>query len=397
MNLTSERVVVYISNAMDDRIKHDRCISSDSPAATRKVLSVAKALNGVGFRCIVLSLGRGRNTGSKKLQISRQHRNIYSHLIYCLFWDIPIITHIVTMASLALWVVKLKIVHPGVILLVYNRSYHYCLALLIAKFLRVRAFLDLEDGYILDSNKYIAMVKNNLTRKLFDWLCSDGALLANEGLKRQVGHASTMVCYGVADQIKRSDQAWNSGRIQILFSGTLIREVGCEILISALEILKKERKEIFDEINLVVTGKGPCSQLFEDFAKNSPECMTFYGSLSNELYKDVLRSSHVGMSLRMVGCEMSATTFPSKVVEYAQNGLLVLSTRSSDVPKLFGEFAIYLEDETPYGLAKVFENISMRRAELQHIANLGRDKIFKICDSHKVGIELKSLLVGASS
>jgi hypothetical protein len=73
----------------------------------------------------------------------------------------------------------------------------------------------------------------------------------------------------------------------------------------------------------------------------------------------MLAEADVGLSLKMPGSNLVATTFPSKVVELASHGLLVLTTDVSDVGVLFNDdTAVVLRDATPGELASKIAGIA---------------------------------------
>ena len=389
------RTVVYLSNAIDEAIKEERAITSDSPAATNKVIALASAMQGADMNCIVLSLGRGRQNGTGIRHAATARRLEHGAILYADFWQSPWLTHFVSFVSPAWLLVKLFRRHPALSVLVYNRSYHYLPTLLLARFLGVRIYLDLEDGYILEGRGVFRHLKNGLTRSLFSWLCPHGSMVANSGLAKQLDHLPAMVCYGVVASSTRSHgQNWDSGRLQVIFGGTLLEEVGCKLLLTAIDILRRQHPDVVNKIHLVVTGKGPFAEAFCSLAEEAPEWLSFRDSIRRVDYLNQLKSSHVGLSLRMSAHEMSATTFPSKVVEYAEHGLLVLATHTSDVPSLFGNTALYLNQETPEDLAFLLSNLSERRAELRSMAITGQARVIETCSSAVVGQALKAMLVG---
>jgi len=150
---------------------------------------------------------------------------------------------------------------------------------------------------------------------------------------------------------------------------------------------------VAESIQVVVTGKGPFAEAFRSWAKQAPEWLSFGESMRRREYMNVLNSCHVGLSLRLSNYEMSTTTFPSKVVEYAQHGLLVLTTRASDVPMLFGEEALYLEEESAQALASLLASLPRLRESLRNIAIRGRERVLKTCAPEVVGHGIGRLLV----
>ncbi len=347
-------------------------------------------MNEVGTCCTILSSGRGRQNGS-----GAWHRRVVSRkyglsAVYADFYQFPVLTHFVTAYSLAILLITLLKKHPCAKVLAYNRSYHYLPALFIAKLMRSSVFLDLEDGYINESNGRLRRVKNAITKKLFTFFCPSGVMLAASSLREQIENSNNMVCYGVANESHVPMQDWTAFRLRILFGGTLLEEVGSQILIDALKIAAKKHSSLEDKIEVVVTGKGPWEGHFSEFAMSNPLLMIFAKNLTTYKYSEILKSCHVGLSLRLSKFEMGTTTFPSKVLEYAANGLLVVSTRTSDVPELLGDASIYLERETPEDLAELILLLTDYRQDLQSIALKGRARVFEQCSSVAVGNALSN-------
>lgn len=392
------QTVIYLSNAIDEAIKEERAITSDSPAATNKVFALSIAMRCVDIRCIVLSLGRGRQNGTGIRYPATARRLQHGIILYADFWQSPWLTHFVSFVSPALLLIKLMRHYPNPSILAYNRSYHYLLTLLLARLLGVRAYLDLEDGYNVEGRGIFRRLKNELTRKLFSWLCLQGSIVANSRLAEQLNYPPKMVCYGVVTPSTCSlEKDWDSRRLQVIFGGTLLEDVGCKLLLTAMDILRHEYSEAVNGIHIVVTGKGPFAKEFQNLAENFPHWLSFHHSIPRVDYLSLLNFSHVGLSLRMSNYEMSTTTFPSKVVEYAEHGLLVLTTHSSDVPSLFGNTALYLDQETPEDLAFLLSNLPGRRAELRSMAFAGRQRILETCSSGVVGQALKAMLASEKS
>ena len=134
-------------------------------------------------------------------------------------------------------------------------------------------------------------------------------------------------------------------------------------------------------------------EAFLGLAAQAPEWLIFDESLGRKAYLDVLNSSRVGLSLRLAGYEMGTTTFPSKVLEYAQHGLLVLTTRASDVPMLFGKEALYLEEESAQAFASLLVSLPRLRESLRNTAIRGRKRVLNACAPEVVGQGIRRLLI----
>jgi glycosyltransferase involved in cell wall biosynthesis len=377
--------VIYLCHVVDESLKRERAITTDSPAATKKVFALCRAMLEANMSCTVLSAGRGRQNGSGSWhrQISKRHEGIVS--LYASYYHVPFLTHLVTMLSLSVLLFTLLKKHPGAKILVYNRSYHYVPALLLAKLMNDNVYLDLEDGYINESKGILRKLKNTITKNLYELLCPSGTLLAATSLRNQIKNKHSLVCYGVANETEMSILDWSLPKLRILFGGTLLEEVGSKLLLDGLKIAYTKNRDLHRDLEIIVTGKGPWADAFSEFARKNPYLMTVAQDLSEGKYTEILRSCHIGLSLRLTKFEMGTTTFPSKVIEYASYGLLVLSSRVGDVASLLGEAAIYIERETPEALAEQLLKIDSHRQNLQTIALLGRARVMEQCNSLVVG------------
>jgi hypothetical protein len=145
-------IVLYLCNAVDEETKKERNIRFDSPAATNKVLGLAKALQTQTVDIQVLSLGRGKQTGSYKKFPAKSTSVNGIPVHYAAFWHMPLLTHIVGSLSMALKFNKFLKDHSGrVIVIAYNRLWHYLPTLILAKLKHASGYLDLEDGTIISS------------------------------------------------------------------------------------------------------------------------------------------------------------------------------------------------------------------------------------------------------
>jgi len=147
-----------------------------------------------------------------------------------------------------------------------------------------------------------------------------------------------------------------------------------------------------EDLEFVVTGKGDMATSLQALAaRDGFPKVKFLGSVSRVDYVRAVQRAHVGMALKLPSSDLADTTFPSKVIELASVGLLVLSTRVSDVPTLFREDgAIYLNNEDPKELAERLLWLIRNREAVAQTAMRGQAYIDEICSPQKVGLLLKA-------
>lgn len=375
----------------------ERGIASDSPAATQKVLQVTSALRKTGVRAVALSLGRGRQQGSGKWYPARVVREQGVAIVYAPFFDYPVLTHLVSLIGLLPLILRLRSSHGSSAVLAYNRLPHYLLAMELARLLRLRRFLDLEDGDVQEGNSsWRRWFARGLSAR-FDRLCTAGGMLAASALGQQYAGRRTICCYGVATPVS-DDRDWDAKPLVVLLGGTLQRTTGAQLFAEAISHLRASVRPGLDAIEFVVTGKGDMAPRLQALAAQEglPK-VHFLGSVSRSDYLQAVRRAHIGLALKLPSSDLADTTFPSKVIELAAAGLLVLSTRVSDVPALFREDgAVYLDGESPQDLAERLLWLVAHRGAVARTAVRGQAYIAEACSPGKVGQLLKAFFFPAA-
>ncbi|MBA3073889.1 MAG: glycosyltransferase family 4 protein, partial [Anaerolineae bacterium] len=387
--------VLYLCNAIDEKTKISRHIQFNSQAATNKVFGLAKALQNQNIDIQVVSLGRGKQNGSKN-QFPALHKIILGFPIhYAAFWHIPVVTHLVGAFSLLSLVRILSRGFQGkVIVIAYNRLWHYLPALVYSKFQRNLGFLDLEDGNI-PSQHILGITIGFVRRSVFDFLCSNGAILAAKSLMNQVKTQHTFTCYGCTELQPVNKEKWLQKPINITFGGSLLYETGAQLLIDTVTWLESHQPDSKQKIQFTITGYGAMCEELRYFSESTGKgWINFLGDINHDSYASVLAKAQIGLCLKLSTSEMGKTTFPSKILEYASHGLAIISTRVSDVPDLLDdESAIFLEEETPQHLASIFQKIGNGFFDLQSIGEKGQERINSVCSLDAVGNNLKKFLM----
>jgi len=381
--------VIYLCNALDEETKNSRFITTDSPAATKKVFSLCYALKTASVASIILSMGRGRQNGTS-MRFPKLRKSINGiDVLYASFWHIPVLTHVVTALSLMLNM-RILIKKGGNVLLVYNCCWHYIPALLLAKLFGLRCFLDLEDGWVDGKQSWVQKTKASF----FNWACNSGSLLACDALKSQVKTDRNLTCYGAVSTLREIKRDWNSDKIQVLFGGSLSEGTGAKLFIEAIEVFMRKYPSTRHSLHVTVVGFGDMTQEIARFATCKTGGMVeFRGSVSNSDYAELLDSNHIGLCLKLSSGPFHDSTFPSKVIELSSNGLLIISTPVSDVPKLFSsEMAILLPSDSAEALADALFWVVKHRQEASFRANRGRDMIVQRFSEEAVGLELRTFL-----
>jgi glycosyltransferase involved in cell wall biosynthesis len=383
-------IVVVVCNAIDDTTRLQRRIYTDSPAASRKVFQMCQALKLAGVRPYVLSLGRGRADGSgygyeAKVCCVSGVPTVYAPFSHRRGWS-----ELVSLFGLLKPLRRLAR-HQHRAIIFYNRLPAYLPVLREASRLGYRIFLDLEDGEVATGFS----LKSNfawLMPKLFDRYFTNGALLACSALGEMTSVRPIHCYYGTVISCKDVPR-WQSDGIACLMSGTLTPATGATLLIDAIRLLRLRQPIWAVKLSFDISGKGESLAEFEQLAAEpGVPRVRVHGRTTDARYLEILRSCSIGLALKPVGGFLAQTTFPSKVVEFAGAGLLVLTTDISDVRNLLGDGARYLDRNDPELLIDLLAEILHDRSAAEQCSRRGRLAAEERCSPYRAGENLRSFL-----
>jgi len=353
---------------------------------------LSKAIQRSGVKAVILSLGRGRQNGTGRYFPGKVHRVQGVPIIYLPFLHLPILSELLSILSAlpVLW--RIRRTQGRKTALFYNRLSLYLPALIMARMLRFETALDLEDGEIDAGDSSIASARSSVKSWIFDSLCSGGALLACRALEGATRLRPVECCYGVADTVF-PDANWDRSPFTVLLGGTVSRDTGAQVLAHAIECMREERPSWADQLRFEITGKGDCLSLFEDLSiEGGCPKVVVHGRTTDEEYERILSRTQVGLALKPNSGLLAQTTFPSKVVEFASRGILVLTTDISDVRTVLGEGAIYLAKDDARLLVEELRWIVENPTEAAALSSLAARTVAARCGPRVVGEMLNSLL-----
>lgn len=391
------RSLFYLCNALDDATRLERQIVTDSPAASRKIFLVSGAARTAKIRAWVVSMGRGKQNGSGAYFPFKVARVNGVPTVYLPFIHLPLLSQLLTLFAFLPLIWRFSRRRGEKTVLLYNRFPAYIFALLLARLRACNTVLDLEDGATDINDRSFAGSKARLIRFSIDSLCSGGALLACDALAATTTLRPTRSCYGTSE-IQTARQNWQAAKLHFLFGGTVSADAGALWLIDAIKYIRKEAPAWAEEVVFDITGKGDAIDLFRDLAHSgSRPAVVFHGRTTNAEYEAILANTHIGLSLRLNQGILADTTFPSKVVEFSSNNIMVVTTDVSDVRKVFGSGAIYLEMNDVAHLVEKLRWIVENRAAANAISAAGMHAAAATCSARNVGRMLSDFLFPAGT
>ena len=92
----NKKKLIYVCNAFEDETRLERGITTDSPAASKKIFQISQSLKKTGCNVTVISLGRGRSEKKKFFYGLKLKRNDDFFIIYLPFSNIPFFSELLT-------------------------------------------------------------------------------------------------------------------------------------------------------------------------------------------------------------------------------------------------------------------------------------------------------------
>jgi glycosyltransferase involved in cell wall biosynthesis len=167
-----------------------------------------------------------------------------------------------------------------------------------------------------------------------------------------------------------------------------MHDTGLDLFCDAVRILANDLPPASCQIQFIITGFGGAEQItnLAYYCQNTAIEILHLSNVSPSEYKQQLYSCDAALALKIPDREITQTTFPSKVIEITSNGLLLISTRASDVPKLFdSSSAMLLQEASPQVLADTITTALLNRSTMQSIALNGQLSAMKLFESKQVG------------
>ncbi|UUQ66754.1 glycosyltransferase [Pseudomonas fuscovaginae UPB0736] len=387
-------LVLVVCNALDDKTRIERGIVSDSPAASRKVFMLCQALREAGARPCILSLGRGRANGTFSYFPRIVRRVAGVPVVYAPFSHTRFFSQFLSLFFLIGTLFRLSS-SPRKAVIFYNRMGAYLPLLLASSVTGYRRFLDLEDGEVAgQSSGFLKAFLGRSITWLYDRLCPHGALLACSALAAMTDIRPVHCYYGSTSK-KAFGIRPATNPLSVLMGGTLNADTGADLLIETVRSLRQGKNDWAQNLQFEVTGKGEALQALERLASEpgAPKVLV-HGRTTDAQYAEVLDRCSVGLALKPVGGPLADTTFPSKVIEFAEAGLLVLSTDISDVRTVLGTGAMYLTSNDPSELAALFREIVESPEGSQLCARRGQQAAIARCAPQLAGQAVFSFLFG---
>lgn len=385
--------IFYYAPVSSDRLNGLHGTFLDVPAVRNKVLGVCSALKAAGRDAIVVSS-----------VVPGPLRRLFSQAEDCDDHPVPMTVVPVAgrfvvkrmTAGLALLLFTLRTVRRGDRVVLYNFFPEYVFAALALRLAGNPAILDVEDGPIVQDKDLSSRV-TRIAYSILDRLCARRRLTVSHQLARRMGFDTYMPVYGVADYFDAPEPAGDrffGEELHVSFGGNIMPGTGSDLFAATLRRIVRDHPEA--ALHFHLTGHYDAA-LFADLAHAVNGVgrlrLSLHGLVPAATYRALAAMSAVGLCLKLPSHSVGQTTFPSKVVEIAATGMLLLSTDVSDMRMVFDdETAVILETEAAEELAARLVWIEGNRQAAARRAAAGRQRVRERLSSAAVGAALGAFL-----
>lgn len=365
--------IVYLCNIVTEDLAEKRGIYTHSPASTKKVMNFYDCALKANLNIQIITMGYGRSNHPSIVFLGEIKTYLACKIRVCTFLNIRGLSPVFSLFSILYNFLCFNFKNRVDKLLIYNPLPNYILVIILCKILGKKIYLDLEDS----SNEYHYGGILGVLKKLIENIIlnlSDGIILVNFQQKIPKKITNRLFLPAFFNEKKIIKQT--SGKIKVLFSGTMNENTGAVLLIKSILKFEKEFPEISSMFEIYVTGFGPIlSKIRQDLKGLKNITVNVTTHISFEQYKSLLTRCHIGLSLKLTNGAYGQTTFPSKTFEYAENGLALISTDIEAVKHCFGHNgAIWLNDEDEISLINAFRKLA-DHDQISLTAKLGKQNL----------------------
>jgi glycosyltransferase involved in cell wall biosynthesis len=242
----------------------------------------------------------------------------------------------------------LRHVRRGDVLIIDNFELIYVIAAWLCRVVHGnQILLDFEDGKHLTDHGWSRCL--SAPAEFFGKPLIQGAILAHPSLGERLSPKipKILVPGFYIPPKKRQTPSITHADTRFVYAGSLDAPRGVDLLLDTIQLLPETGWQ------LDITGSGPLESRVRLIATHPSfkRRVVFHSVLDAKAHSCLLAESNVGLNLQRSSNPISQVTFPSKIFSYLSAGLLVISSRASEVEAILKKACLYLTQETPEALA----------------------------------------------
>lgn len=190
----------------------------------------------------------------------------------------------------------------------------------------------------------------------------DSYVFPNTVLNERInkGGKESIVIHGLYSVQPQIAQKFNDRKIHVLYAGTFDSVKGGALAAAAAAEFLPENYHVH------ITGFGTKAdeqnvrERVNMVSKKSKAQITFHGFISRNELTRLMQQCHIGLCTQDPTKELNLTSFPSKILNYMSNGLLVLSGRNRAIEEsAVGDIVYYYENQTPQDISQAIQVVDL--------------------------------------
>jgi glycosyltransferase involved in cell wall biosynthesis len=155
---------------------------------------------------------------------------------------------------------------------------------------------------------------------------------------------------GIVRIIELNREMLHNKERTILYSGSIARHTGVELLVNAFSLTKNRN------IRLVICGKGDNEILKQ--AVNNNDRITFLGMVDEQKLLSIYASAFLFINPRLINEKTNNSNFPSKLLEYLSYCKPVISTYTGGISPVYKEIVQFVYNDNSQELADKIDEIT---------------------------------------
>lgn len=349
-------------------------IRYNSPAADTKIDYIIEVFNRIGYRVEHISMASASTSHWQSGFVDIHSPNTFRY--FASFGQgnsvLRALNRKLIMLQCFLWCL-FNIKHNEQILVYHSLGYD-SLFLLLKKLKNIRIIGEIEEIY-----QDVFRQKSSQERDEYRFIeICDKYVFPNTILNEQLNIAAKpyLVCHGIYKVSEHKPVSFNDGKIHVLYAGTYDPNKGGAVASVRAAQFLDERYHVH------VTGFGRKED--ETLVRTEIErvrphtkCMiSFHGYLDDAEFLNLMRRCSIGLCTQDPTSQLNLTSFPSKILNYMVNGLIVISGRNRAIEESeVGDLVCYYKEQTPVCIAET----------IMTIRNINCEEIYdrlKVLDSH---------------
>ncbi|HXE14777.1 MAG TPA: glycosyltransferase [Bryobacteraceae bacterium] len=402
------REVLYLGPFNPEEIVRRRKLPARNPAAYNRMIRLAKALTRGGAEAHIVSTGVSLRIGLFKQILHRQQNLVVDGIRVSVLpaLGVPVVGFLAEPLFLLAWLFARFAFHRSSAMLVYNATVTSALAVMLASLFRIPVIYEVEDVPTWAVTTGARSAEKPRLFQNLSWLiaarvqrpfCSrvlvpSRRFLDALNLKEADGRLAVVVsgCMDVEASAARIESYVSDRRpLKVLFAGKLEAEHGYDLLLGAIDELRRE-DELLSRFEFHVCGLPRKED--KQFEQPKFPNVFFHGFVTDSRYKNLLGDCDIGLALQKSAGLFQQTRTPSKAYEFLASGKLLIATNVGDLGDLFPHSAICLDLETSSQLAELLRHISRSPVDFVPVAQHGLDLAKKQFSFQTVGQALAAMV-----